>query len=205
MGDVNEDSAEVQGVDTDWERTMSAFQSVSGTPSLELTTAVKRGRAKLVRGWVIGVAILIGTSTLGLHRLAVERDLASAVFALIQVGVPAWILLFVWRSQRDTWEPKGQSTRAFLEIERARRLDFARRMRFLRVPVIPTMLGLTALWHALLIARTPALATLTLPAVLGFGGAYAILAGIFFYAGHKLRRFQREAEDLSRQIAELEP
>ncbi|MFO0546776.1 MAG: hypothetical protein U0271_00245 [Polyangiaceae bacterium] len=203
---MNEPSKPPQG---DWESSMAAFQSVEtglDWNAARLAEAVARGRRKLVRGWVIGVAVALTTSFLGIRALVRDPSVASAVFAGMQVLVPAWILAFVYKSQRGTWAPAAETTRAFLRLEIARREDWIRRMRFLRFRITPALFALTVTWHALLLSHRPELvaALPTFAGIVGFGGAYLIGLGVFLYAGRRERLSRLERGELEARSRELD-
>lgn len=188
----------------DWSRMMSEFQAVEG-PSDDLVKSVEKGRRRLVRRFIGSLLAATFTSSVGIWMLATHRDLPSVVFAVMQMGIPLWLVSFVWRSMRKSWGPTAHTTRAFLEVELERQRDKVRRMKFLRNRVLPILVLVSLVWHGLLFIQNPALLhpSSWTAAIVGFGGPYVICAAMFWRAGKNRKKHELRAEAIAGRILEL--
>jgi hypothetical protein len=175
------------------------FQSI-GAPSIELVRAVEKGRQKLVRGWILGIAltfVLCGAAVFVLWR---DHDAAAVVFAVMQIGIAVSTMAFVSYSQRHAWRARSETMRGFLELEIERRRDWKRRMRFLQC-ALPVVAAFVVAHQALVLSKTPE--TPTPGTIVTFGIPYAILGALFVSSRRRKARFAREEGDLMQRLAVL--
>ncbi len=179
---------------------MREFQGVD-TPSVALVTAVERGRAKLVRGRVVGFVVGLLLWGYSIHTLLGHPNAADVFFSLTQMALPVVTILFANRSSKNTWLAKSETTRGFLELQLERRRDWIRRMRFMRRQLIPVLAGAILVHQALLLRAHPEIELLGLR---GYVVPYVILAGLFWHCGWRRARFESEAEEIAGRIVSLE-
>lgn len=178
---------------------MREFQNID-TPSVALVTAVERGRAKLVRGRVIGLVVTILLWGVSLHTLLGHPSAADAYFAVAQMALPVITTVFVRRSSKNAWKAKTETTRGFLELELERRRDWIRRMDFIR-RLIPVMAVAIVVHQAMLLQAHPEVAHWGFA---GYGIPYAILVGLFVHSGVRRARFRTQAEEIAGRILSLD-
>lgn len=126
-----------------------------------------------------------------------------AMTGLILLFNGAWLTHF-FTLRSDLFRPSAEGIDAFVALTRKRMAAEQRWMRFARlwtaalaVPLVPW-----SIW--VFLAHREAYLAAPWRAVVGFGTAFVILAGVFLYTFRKERRLRREEESFERHVADVQ-
>lgn len=182
----------------------SEFRAVDRAPSSALARAVDRGTERIRRGYLILgliLALLTAASVIVVWR---ERDLASVLFAIGQIGVGVASLVYHHVTTAHVMGASSHTTRAFLELEAARLKRRIGAFRFL-VAELAFLVPLMATGQILRARDTFAGPAATmLGNVIGLVAPYVILVAILLRVAARRRRQRGELARVEGLLASID-
>lgn len=189
---------------TDLNAIAEEFRAVDGAPSAALTRAVDRGTERIRRGYLILgfiLAFLTAASVLVVWR---ERDVASVLFAVGQIGVGISSLVWHHVTTARVMGASSHTTKAFLQLEAERTKRRIGAFRFL----VGELAFLVPLMAAGQILRARDIFTggpgTIVANVVGLVAPYVILAVILLRVAARRRRQRAELARLEGLLASVE-
>jgi hypothetical protein len=192
--------------DREWDEWRSSF--ATGGVAVDPGALVARARRE-TRRQALGLAaeVLVGAGAVVFYAALIVRGKATA--PLLVIAAVSFVFVAVWLGyllhvRRSTWRGAGEALRPSLELTLRRRRADARWFRFVRLATAAFGLVAAAWAPFQLSAYREVYAREPWRAVVGFGGALAILVLFLVYAGRRLERARREASGLELALAALD-
>lgn len=182
----------------EWQQWRDDYLGVASGPAAmpdpaALSARVKRETRRLWRGLALELLAAAGVTVFWLVLLARRATPALLPMACVSVaGVAAWVGYLV-HAFRGQWMPRGDTVRAHLAATIARRQAEARWFGFALAWTAVMGLAVAAWAPVILRARWAIYQAEPWRAVVGFGVAFAILAGCLAYYQRRRARALREA------------